>query len=608
MHFIFSHCGLGSPLGVRGKVRKKRKNEMPPIKYNNSIMIKKVLFFFLCFSGLLSGQDLSKIKDTKSGIYISGRVGISTIFYNVKGIDPRKPKFSYVLSGAPVAHLYGFDLPFSFLLSNYQRDFRQPFNQFGISPYYKSIKLHLGYRNLNFSPYTLAGHRILGGGFEFTPGKFRLAFMYGRFNKAVPRDTTLNPQNNLSKTVRPSFSRKGFAAKIGFGTARNHFDLIVLKAEDDPFSIQSPDISTAIHPEENLVLGISTQFHIIKNLIYKLDIGGSAYSRDINKDSIGVDSFPFKNTLFAIYTPRINTKVSFAGETKLEYKTNKFSWNILYKRVDPGYQSMGAYYFKDDVEQYLTGISFSALKSKFRFRGSFGIQNDNVRSNRASKTTRKIGNLSINFQPNQKFGISMQYSNFGVSQNPLLKSISDTTLLRNVTQSLMIMPRYSFVNKNIMHNVNFMINYQNLNDKNTYTVKYTQMKSLNTNFNYIVSLLKRGLNFRVSALYIRNEISAGKTNSYGGTLGLSMPFFKRKLYSGLNYTYTSNTFNSQSNGYTSRLNLNLTGKLSKSQSLKLIIFLLKNNSKNTQIIRDFTESTIRVSYNISFNSNRKKHF
>ena len=37
VYFIFSHCGLGSPLfiplgGVRGKGREKRKNEMHPIK------------------------------------------------------------------------------------------------------------------------------------------------------------------------------------------------------------------------------------------------------------------------------------------------------------------------------------------------------------------------------------------------------------------------------------------------------------------------------------------------------------------------------------------------------------------------------------------------
>jgi len=569
-------------------------------------MRNKIFVFLLLLTNVLSAQDLSKIKNTKSNIYISGNIGISTIFYNVKGIDPRKPNFSYVLNGAPTLHLYGFDLPFSFLFSNYQRDFRQPFNQFGISPYYKSLKLHLGYQNLNFSPYTLAGHRILGGGFEFNPGKLRLAFMYGKFNEAVPRDTSLSPQNNLSRTVRPSFSRKGFAAKIGIGTNRNHFDFIALKAKDNPLSIISPDISSAIHPEENLVLGVSSQFYLLKNLIYKLDIGASAYSRDITKDSVTVDSFPFKNTLFAIYTPRINTKLSFAGETKLEYKTNKFSINLKYKKVDPGYQSMGTYYFQNDIEQYSAGMSFSALKSKFRFRGTFGIQSDNTRKNRASKTTRKIGSFAIGYQPGQKFGLNIQYSNFGVSQNPLLKSISDTTLLRNVTQSFMIMPRYNFGNKNIRHNLNLMINYQNLNDKNIYTVQYTQMKSLNTNFNYIINLLKAGLYIRTSVLYIQNKISAGTTNSYGGTIGLSKSLFKRKIYSSLNYTYTSNTFNEKSNGFTYRFNLNLTGRINNNQSLKFSAFLLNNNSKNTEIIRNFTETTIRISYNLSFNSKHKK--
>ena len=569
-------------------------------------MIKNAIFFLLFISGFVSGQDLSKIKNNKGDLYISGNLGISTIFYNVKGINPRKPGFSYVINGAPTLHLYGFELPFSFLFSNYQRDFRQPFNQFGISPYYKSIKFHLGYRNLNFSPYTLAGHRIFGGGFEFNPGKFRLAFMYGRFNKAVPRDTIYNPQNNLSRTVRPSFSRKGFAAKIGFGTDRNHFDLIALKAKDNPFSIESPDISTAIHPEENLVLGISTQFYLIKNLRYKLDLGASAFSRDITKDSVGIDSFPFKKTLFAVYTPRINTKVSFAGETKLEYKTSKFSAGIKYKRVDPGYQSMGTYYFQSDIEQYLFNIGFSALNSKFRLRASAGLQSDNVRKNRASKTSRKIGNLAISYQPNQKFGINIQYSNFGVSQNPLLKSISDTTLLRNITQSFMIMPRYNFGNKKINSSISLVANYQNLNDKNVYTQKYTEMKSLNTNFNYMLTLLKSGLNIRTSFLYTNNILSAGKTKSIGGTIGLNKSLLKKKIFSGINYTYSSNSFNGDSNGYTSRINLNITGRISKNQALKLTAYLLRNKSAYTKIIKDFTETTIRISYNIRFNSKRKK--
>ncbi len=40
VYFIFSHCGLGSPLGVRGKVWKKRKNEMRPFYGIKNILNK----------------------------------------------------------------------------------------------------------------------------------------------------------------------------------------------------------------------------------------------------------------------------------------------------------------------------------------------------------------------------------------------------------------------------------------------------------------------------------------------------------------------------------------------------------------------------------------
>ena len=48
VHFIFSHCGLGSPLGVRGEIRKKRKNEMHPI-YTNPVCkynTESVIFYY----------------------------------------------------------------------------------------------------------------------------------------------------------------------------------------------------------------------------------------------------------------------------------------------------------------------------------------------------------------------------------------------------------------------------------------------------------------------------------------------------------------------------------------------------------------------------------
>jgi len=44
-----------------------------------------------------------------------------------------------------------------------------------MSPYYKWITIHVGYRNINYSQFTLAGHTILGAGIELHPGISGLA-------------------------------------------------------------------------------------------------------------------------------------------------------------------------------------------------------------------------------------------------------------------------------------------------------------------------------------------------------------------------------------------------------------------------------------------------
>ncbi|HLL95708.1 MAG TPA: hypothetical protein VK404_12060 [Spirosoma sp.] len=134
-------------------------------------------------------QDLSTLGKQKP-VTLNGGLSVRTIFYSAKGIEARRQPFSYVVTGAPVLSLYGWSVPVSFVFSEQERSFRQPFNQFGMSPTYKWVTLHAGYRNLSFSPYTLAGHTILGGGVELTPGIFRFGFVYGRLNRATAVDTT----------------------------------------------------------------------------------------------------------------------------------------------------------------------------------------------------------------------------------------------------------------------------------------------------------------------------------------------------------------------------------------------------------------------------------
>ena len=74
---------------------------------------------------------------------------------------------------------------------------------------------------------------FLGGGIEAQPSVFRLAFVYGRFSKAIdPITDTLTQEYSI-----PSFYRKGYAAKFGLGTSKNYVDLIMISIRDDSTSI-----------------------------------------------------------------------------------------------------------------------------------------------------------------------------------------------------------------------------------------------------------------------------------------------------------------------------------------------------------------------------------
>ncbi|MEQ8338575.1 MAG: hypothetical protein RIA62_14560 [Cyclobacteriaceae bacterium] len=54
---------------------------------------------------------------------------------------------------------------FIFLLGS-NTSFQQPFNQYGMSPTYKNVTAHIGFRSMNFSRYSLAGHLFLVPGLK----------------------------------------------------------------------------------------------------------------------------------------------------------------------------------------------------------------------------------------------------------------------------------------------------------------------------------------------------------------------------------------------------------------------------------------------------------
>ena len=120
--------------------------------------------------------NIGKAKAFQVSGELSAAAGVYSFLSSDTSAIARGVPFSYTLTGSLNASVYSISVPLSFTYSNNQKSYRQPFNQFGISPYYKWAKLNVGYRSLVFSPYTLNSHTILGAGVELTPSHLRFRF------------------------------------------------------------------------------------------------------------------------------------------------------------------------------------------------------------------------------------------------------------------------------------------------------------------------------------------------------------------------------------------------------------------------------------------------
>lgn len=564
-----------------------------------------IVSFLWLTTGLVFAQDLEKIKEeltTQKPVKLSGSLGVGGMFYGVKGIDSRQPA-QLMLSGNMNVSVYGWNIPISANFSNQQLNisYRQPFNQFGMSPSYKWIKVHAGYRNVTYSPFTLAGHTFLGGGVELTPKKWRFGAVFGRFLKATLENEALNNTTEMfDKVTFSAYERRAFVAKLGYGTETNHFDVIVLKGYDKVSSLPENQQPNAISPSENLVVGLSPRVTFFKKIDWKTDLGLSLFTRDIRSEKVAINVLPWAKTLAPVFTARTSTHYYLAGESALKLRLKKSSLGVKYRRVDPDYKSMGAYFFQTDFQQWLITPAFSALKSKLNFTGSVGIQRDNLLNSKAATTHRNIYSANLNWQASEQLGLDLQVSNFGITQTPGIRRLSDTVRIAQITRSVTFSPHYLIVTESYSHSIMAVSSYQELIDRNPFTSSFGDFKFHNHNLTYIFSNQKNGLSLTEGVNYNKIAMALGQTEAWGVNSSVAKTFFKNTLTTDLNISYNLNKFDGKNNGSTLGGGLTMTYMPTEKHTFSANGNFLRNKSFDDTISPNFTEFIGQLQYTLSF--------
>ncbi len=557
---------------------------------------KLILFFVFAANIYAFSQDLSSISG-QDPFRVNGSVTAKLQLYNTDRDNPSRSPFMWYLQGSPVITVYGIVLPFSFRLSEQQRDFRQPFNQFGVSPYYKWAKLHLGYRSHTWSTYALAGHSITGVGLELTPGKFQVGFATGRLMKPVKYLD--DPQNIKLQT--PAYKRTGTALRLGYGSESNNFSLVILKAKDDSTSLGTVPTEYNLTPDENLVVSFMTKQTIAKKYLFELEVAQSLYTKDI-RTALSDSTGGLMSKIFSsLIDNHESTTSSNALKASIGYQSDLFSLMMRYQRVEPDFRSMGAYYFATDLSNITIEPSFKLMQKKLTLAGSVGTQVDNLNNDKSLRTRRTITSARINFVPVPQYNLSAFYSNYGLAQESGLLSIdtlrqsevAQATSQIGVTQSL------NLTGEKLGHNLMVNFNYQKLNDRNENTSQYSEFSTKILSANYFITYMPFNINGSAAFIYTNFVQDTVITVSYGPSVGMGKSFLKNKLNASAYVSLMNNRVQDEDTGTTGIYSFQLGYKPVKNHRFALKYSYNKNTRLSTGS-NSYYESKLDFDYTYTF--------
>jgi len=546
------------------------------------------LFLLVPFCSIADSQDLSSLKD-QDKFGISGQLGASMVFYNVEGREANRPAFSWMLVGNPVITVYGITFPFSFTVSEQERSFQQPFNRFGVSPTYKWAKLHLGYRNVSFSKYTLGGHTILGGGGEFTPGKFRIGVMYGQLLRPVPFNSSILP---VQTQQVPAYRRNGLAFRLGYGTASNSADIIVFRATDVSGSIA--DTSQLLLPGSNTVVSFITHQKLLKNFVFDLELANSIYTEDKRLD--GEPGMKLLPVISELIGTNVSTTSSNAVDASFGYDSKVFDLKMRLRQIDPGFRSMGTYFMQNNIRNITIEPAVSLSGDKYIISGSLGFQRDNLKETLIHQTNRTIGSVRVAANPVKWYRADINYSNYDIDQkagiNPLdplntINQISQTTSSINLVQNL------SFAGKTLSQNVMVTLNNQlmtdHVNETGSFYRTFVAMGS------YVVGYMPMRINLALNYSYSTFDIPSAVNTFHGPTASLSSSLLKGRLNLAVAGSRLSNILDDTLSGHITSGSFSSTFRITKMHMVRARFYVNNSTGANS-----FTETKGELGYGFIF--------
>lgn len=569
-----------------------------------AVKISLVITLILNNGVYLNAQQLDNIKEQQP-VTLGGFISTNQVLNTQPADTGSITTYTGFYTGSLNFNIYGVSVPLTFIYSNNQGDFTHPFNQYGLHPSYKWVRGHIGYATMNFSPYTLNGHLFLGAGAELDPpGPIRGAVMYGQLKKA----TEYNPENIQQL---PAYKRMGYGIKVGLASDSDYIDLVFFGATDKLNSIATLPDSTPVLPQANTAFSISGGKKLVKRLNLKAEYANSF----LTADTRAANSNESKNILQPAtwFMPaQITSTSKEAFKANLTWQANRWSLGAGYEKVDPDYNTLGAYYFTNNMENITLNFSVNFFESKLSLSGNGGLQRDNLDNSKLNNNKRYVGSGNVNIVPGEKLNLALSYSNFMSYTNvqSTFDYINQTTPYENWDTL-----NYRQISQNTNLNANYQIisnekNRQSLTANLTYQASDSEQgdsatdnsKFYNINTSYVLAFIPINLNISLSLNYNQNEVPEASTKTIGPGMTISKMFFEKTLRSSLTCSYNTSNTNGISTGDIYNIRLGGAYIIKQKHNLNLNLLYQKRNTPT----RKNNTYTMTFGYVYNFNLIGKK--
>lgn len=547
------------------------------------------IFFGLLFLMInAEGQDIGQISNQKP-LVLSGSAGLSLTEATSSNDNPISEPFAWSFNAEMNINFYGIITPLNVLINQKEHLLSHPFNQFGLSPYYKWIKIHAGYRSIDLSPFAFSGTTFFGGGIELTPGKWKFVAFKGRLSKAMNG----NPYQ---------YKRKGYGGKIEYGNDTTHISLSYFHAKDDAYSIDTIPNYTNITPGENAVVGLSGKFTCLRIFHVNADYSVSGFTPDTRIASGSAAESGFGG-ISLFLKPHYNSYKGNAMKVGVDFMAAKTNINVGFKYIDNHFRSLGISTTTSGLLSYDLDISREVFKGKV-----FLMLNSNYNRQYSDMEKRLINrnlnnNLNVNYNINQHLSANLNLMFMTVSQKAGSESLQDSIKINEHIFNGMVMPRYVFRRNGNNHSVLITYNYQQTKDQNEVIAPYTDNKNRTIAGNYSVQYAEKKISISFNAGMAKNKNNLMNAASFNGGVGASKQFLENgKLSTSGNINLRVNKFNGNANGSGISLcgNVNYSqGKNNLSGSFSLVSSKSKYQAdKNT--VETKTSSVFTTQVNLGY--------